>query len=187
MAEIRTRNSKTTMTTVRPGVFQAARGGGRRALVEKISCEPNNMPKIHTKISLAAAGYSLTGDVVFSGGRGLCSKDVFENDLMPLAPLVSRMNSCEAVVGASRAAVDAGFAPRKMQVGQTGKSVSPNLYFCAGISGAVQHTVGIEKSCVIMSVNSDPTAPIFAHSDYYYVGDSALVLREIRRILEGKL
>ncbi|MGE4285588.1 MAG: FAD-binding protein [Phycisphaerae bacterium] len=187
MAEIRTRNSRTTMTTVRPGVFQAARGGKRQAQVKIINCVAKNMPKIHTKISRAAAGYSLAGDVVFSGGRGLGSKEVFENDLMPLAPLVSRLNSCKAVVGASRAAVDAGFAPRKMQVGQTGKTVSPNLYFCAGISGAVQHTVGIEKSCVIMSVNSDPTAAIFAHSDYYYVGDSALVLRKIRQILEGKL
>jgi electron transfer flavoprotein alpha subunit len=164
--------------TVRMASFEAA-GGGGTAPIEKASVSAT-LPT-HTRFISVSAARSDRPDLqtaarVISGGRALGSADGFKI----LYSLADRMG---AAVGASRAAVDAGYAPNEMQVGQTGKIIAPELYVAVGISGAIQHLTGIKDARTIVAINKDGEAPIFEVADLGLVGDLFQIIPEIERLI----
>jgi electron transfer flavoprotein alpha subunit len=163
--------------TVRVASYESAPAGGSAA-VEKLSVDVP-LPT-HTRFVSVSAARSDRPDLqsaprVVSGGRALGSAENFEL----IYRLAAKLN---AGVGASRAAVDAGYAPNEMQVGQTGKIIAPELYVAIGISGAIQHLTGIKDARTIVAINKDPEAPIFEIADIGLVGDLFTLLPEIERL-----
>ena len=168
-------NQGTKLLVVRPKSFEPKENPQQLAVEEVAAPSGDGLRKVHMKerVVVKREGPSLEGaKIVVSGGRGLKGEEQFSL-LKDLADVLG------GAVGASRAAVDAGWVPYAMQIGQTGKTVKPDIYFAVGISGAVQHLSGMKTSKYIITINKDPEAPIFQYSDFGVVGDLFKVVPQL--------
>jgi electron transfer flavoprotein alpha subunit len=165
---------RTKVITVRTSTFQATGEGGSAPIEEAAAAaDPGISTFVGEELSKTERPELTSAKIIISGGRAMQSRENFTKYIEPVADKLG------AAVGASRAAVDAGYAPNDWQVGQTGKVVAPELYIAVGISGAIQHLAGMKDSKVIVAINKDEDAPIFQIADYGLVADLYQALPEL--------
>lgn len=169
-------NEPRRLLTVRTAAFPPTSASGLSTVVLSVA-QPTLARLVSQEMGSSDLPELGTARTVVAGGQALGSKENFEALLLPLAEKLG------AAVAATRAAVDAGFAANDLQVGQTGRSVAPDLYIAVGISGAVQHLAGMKTSKIIVAINSDPDAPIFSVADYGLVGDLFTIVPELTAAL----
>lgn len=178
IAKVKSLDSK-KVVTVRPTAFEPIKVGSSMAetLMSDFVTDNAQSEFVSEETHASDRPELSSAEIVISGGRGLQNEETFQR----LTAIADKMN---AAIGASRAAVDAGFAPNDCQVGQTGQVVAPKLYIAVGISGAIQHMAGMKDSKVIVAINKDPDAPIFQIADYGLVADVNEVLPQWEAVLE---
>jgi len=189
MATICTKDSRSQMATARPGVMKKLPADERRTgevIRHKVRLTDNDIGLEIIKTELGTGQVNFNAEIIVSGGKGMQSRDNYERLVGTLCGCLRKKLACQVEMGASRAAVEQGFIERIHQVGQTGTSVGPKVYVALGISGAIQHIIGVANSETIIAVNSDPNAPIFKHCDYYIIGGVEEIVPRLVAALEAE-
>ena len=177
------------MATARPGVMKPLTPDTSRTgkiIKHEIDISDDDIALEIIKTELGVGEVNLNVEVIVSGGKGMHSRDNYDRLVGSLCDCLARKLNTPVEKGASRAAVEQGFVERAHQVGQTGTSVGPKLYIALGISGAIQHMIGLSNADTIIAVNSDPNAPIFKQCDYYIVATVEETVPQLIRALKAK-
>ncbi len=187
MATICTKNSKSQMATARPGVMKRLPPDNSRAgkiIRHKVQLSKDDVSLEIIKTEMGTGTVNFNAEIIVSGGKGMQTRDYYQQLIDSLRDSLHKKFNVPVEKGASRAAVEQGFISRVHQVGQTGTAVSPKLYIALGISGAIQHMIGVANSQTIVAVNNDPNAPIFKQCDYYLTGNVENIVPQLVSELE---
>jgi electron transfer flavoprotein alpha subunit len=188
MATICTKDSTCQMATARPGVMkrlEADPGRKGQVIEHPVALTPNDLSLRILDTEKATGQVHFDSDVIIAGGKGMQNRDTYDRLLNGLCQAVRERVGATVESGATRTAVEQGFAERIYQVGQTGTAVGPTLYIAIGISGAIQHMIGVANTETIIAVNTDPNAPIFKQCDYYIIGPAEKVIPELIEALNA--